>query len=576
MNRPLERKILPPARLAETLREQRSGGRTVVHCHGCFDIVHPGHVRYLQFARGLGDILVVSLTADAGVSKGPDRPYIPQELRAENLAALEFVDWVVIDPCPTACELLELLKPDIYVKGREYAHSEDPRFRREKEVVERGGGRVVFHSGDVVFSSTRLLESIGRDEALDEHRLAAVCGRNHIDQSAVRAAIDSFAGVRAVVLGDIIRERYVLCDAETVAEDAAVLSLAELGTREYAGGAAATARQVQSLGGAAFLISAVGHDAASQAWEEHLSDQEFQGYLLRNRPDLVTRRTFVADDGKLFKLTRGADAPLDSATEKHVLSVVAEQLSISNLLLLCDHGYGFLTPALAAAAAEMARRLRIPVAGHAPATRAVLCDLVDTDLLTATERQLRQAVHDMNSGIPAVAWNVLSRARGRTAIISLRKRGLLSFDGRGEGASTASGHAGTPAPAEPPPLDRLRSEFVPTPGRHVVDQTGTDEALLAAAALTLAGGGSLPVATYMAAGAEAAAAARLGGDPVTQDELCRWFARRPELCVGGKFIASSDSPIASRSVNNSTAAGRSARDFDRRTAAPALVPAQAE
>ncbi|TWT39954.1 Bifunctional protein HldE [Phycisphaerae bacterium RAS1] len=556
MNRPLERKILPFPQVAETVRTQRAGGKTVVHCHGCFDIVHPGHVRYLQFARGLGDILVVSLTADAGVSKGPDRPYIPQELRAENLAALEFVDWVVIDPHPTACELLELLKPDIYVKGREYAHADDPRFRREREIIERGGGRVVFHSGDVVFSSTRLLETIGRDEQLDEQRLAALCRRNNITHAEVRQAIDSFAGVRAVVLGDIIREEYVLCDAGAVAEDAAVLSLSELGSCEYPGGAAAAARQLQALGGAAFLISAVGRDGASQAWEERLSEHDFTGYLLRNRTDMVTRRTFVADDGKLFKLTSGADAPLDSASERHVLGVVAEQLSISNLLLLCDHGCGFLTPALAAAAAGMARQLGVPVAGHAPAARAVLCDLVDTDLLTATERQFREAVHDMNSGISAVAWNVLSRSRGRTAIVSLRKRGLLSFDGRGDDAA----------------LDRLRSEFVPTPGRHFIDQTGADEALLAAAALTIAGGGGLPVATYIAAGAEAAAATRQGGDPVTQDELCRWFTRRPELGDGGRFIPSPETAAVSGSIGVSPVRVDRAPQHDGRTGGTPMLP----
>ncbi|RMF73196.1 MAG: cytidyltransferase, partial [Planctomycetota bacterium] len=163
--------------MAQHLRTRRESGKTVVQCHGCFDIVHPGHVRYLQFARQLGDVLIVSLTGDELVGKGPDRPYIPQELRAENLAAFEFVDWVVIDPHPTACELLEQLRPDVYVKGREYADSHDPRFLREREIVESYGGRVVFHSGDVVFSSTRLIESLDDDAHLDECRLRALCDR---------------------------------------------------------------------------------------------------------------------------------------------------------------------------------------------------------------------------------------------------------------------------------------------------------------------------------------------------------------------------------------------------------------
>src|SRR5438034_4378460 len=90
----------------------RAAGRTVVHCHGCFDIVHPGHIHYLQFARSLGDLLVVTVSADPQVNKGVNRPLIPDDLRAASLAALECVDIVYVNPHPTAVEILDALKPD--------------------------------------------------------------------------------------------------------------------------------------------------------------------------------------------------------------------------------------------------------------------------------------------------------------------------------------------------------------------------------------------------------------------------------------------------------------------------------
>src|SRR5215210_4646240 len=130
---PPNRKTLPlPALLA--LREQaRTRGRTVVHCHGCFDIVHPGHIHHLQFARSVGDLLVVSVSADTHVNKGVNRPLIPDDLRAASVAALECVDAVYVNPDPTAAELLERLRPDVYVKGREYERSSDPRFLAERD-----------------------------------------------------------------------------------------------------------------------------------------------------------------------------------------------------------------------------------------------------------------------------------------------------------------------------------------------------------------------------------------------------------------------------------------------------------
>ncbi|MHC4828067.1 MAG: adenylyltransferase/cytidyltransferase family protein, partial [Planctomycetota bacterium] len=128
-------KIATPAEAASTVRSVQQAGRTVVLCHGCFDIVHPGHIRHLQHAAKLGDCLVVSITGDTMVEKGTGRPLIPQELRAESLAALDCVSLVVISQEPTALELLHVLRPDVYVKGREYEGNRDPRFQAEKEVV---------------------------------------------------------------------------------------------------------------------------------------------------------------------------------------------------------------------------------------------------------------------------------------------------------------------------------------------------------------------------------------------------------------------------------------------------------
>src|SRR5687768_1029567 len=137
------RKICTQQQLLQWREEARQAGRTVVHCHGCFDIVHPGHIHHLQFARSLGDFLVVSVSADTHVNKGVDRPLIPDDLRAASLAALECVDAVYVNPDPTAVGMLQALKPDVYVKGREYERSQDPRFLAERDVVNGYGGRVV-------------------------------------------------------------------------------------------------------------------------------------------------------------------------------------------------------------------------------------------------------------------------------------------------------------------------------------------------------------------------------------------------------------------------------------------------
>jgi D-glycero-beta-D-manno-heptose 1-phosphate adenylyltransferase len=118
-------KIAERGALAATLRERRAAGAVVVFTNGCFDLLHLGHTRYLQAARALGDVLVVGVNSDASTRalKGPGRPLVAQEERAEVLAALACVDYVTIFEEATAVALVEALRPDVYVKGGDYAVS---------------------------------------------------------------------------------------------------------------------------------------------------------------------------------------------------------------------------------------------------------------------------------------------------------------------------------------------------------------------------------------------------------------------------------------------------------------------
>lgn len=161
-------KILDLEDLASRLRALKAEGRRIVHCHGCFDLMHPGHIKYFQAAKGMGDVLVVTVTPDEFVDKGPGRPVFNQQLRAESIAALECVDFVAINKWPTAEETLRLLKPDYYVKGQEFERLEDKtgKIQREYQVIKEIGAEMRF-THEIVFSSTELLKSHfkGRDEA---------------------------------------------------------------------------------------------------------------------------------------------------------------------------------------------------------------------------------------------------------------------------------------------------------------------------------------------------------------------------------------------------------------------------
>lgn len=151
-------KILELEELAKNIQKLKSKGEKIVHCHGCFDLMHIGHIKYFQAAKKMGDILVVTVTPDVYVDKSPDRPVFNQNIRAESIAALECVDYVAINKWPTAEETLRLLRPHIYVKGQEFENLQDKtgKIQREYEVVKEIGAEMRF-THDIVFSSTKLL-----------------------------------------------------------------------------------------------------------------------------------------------------------------------------------------------------------------------------------------------------------------------------------------------------------------------------------------------------------------------------------------------------------------------------------
>jgi rfaE bifunctional protein nucleotidyltransferase chain/domain len=154
------RKVWALEDIARRLQNPRRRGRKIVLCHGCFDLMHIGHIRHLQAARRMGDLLVVTVTADEYVDKGQGRPAFIDELRAECLAALACVDFVAINPWPTAVEAIRLLRPNYYVKGQA---GEDPagqsaRLRQEIAMARAVGGDVRF-THEAVFSSTALLNT---------------------------------------------------------------------------------------------------------------------------------------------------------------------------------------------------------------------------------------------------------------------------------------------------------------------------------------------------------------------------------------------------------------------------------
>ena len=166
--------------------------------------------RNLLYAKTKADILVASLTADEHIKKGNMRPYVPQDLRAINLAALEMVDYVVVDTDPTPIRNLGIIKPDYFAKGYEYtAGVVHPKTQEEMKTLESYGGEMIFTPGDIVYSSSALIELAPPSIAIE--KLINLMQSEGVSFGDLRKAIVGMKGVKVHVVGDTIVDSYTYC-----------------------------------------------------------------------------------------------------------------------------------------------------------------------------------------------------------------------------------------------------------------------------------------------------------------------------------------------------------------------------
>ncbi|MBC7833670.1 MAG: adenylyltransferase/cytidyltransferase family protein [Phycisphaerales bacterium] len=544
---PSSAKVLGKARLMAVRARARAEGLTVVQCHGCFDIVHPGHIRHLRHAKSHADILLVTITGDVEMKKGTGRPLIPEELRAENLAALDFVDWVYVEQRPTAAELLAEVQPDVYVKGREYELNNDPRFKAERSAVESHGGRVVFSSGDVIFSSTALIAALEQSTDPYHARLAQLLDKPQLEGAKLTSLIASFRGKRVTVVAEPTIDTYVLCDRPEVAGESPVMTLRPIERRTYDGAGAILCRHLAAMGASPVLVTALPPSEETTALRQRLLLDGVQMRTVNVDWTIPEKQRFLVGAQKVMKLDLVEPLTLDATQQDELIELAAQTASEHgghDAAIIADFGLGLFSPGVTGRLCKRLRQHTGVLSGDVSGRRNNLRHMSRMDLLCPSEPELRESLRLFDEGLPTATWSLLEQTGSRAAIVSMGAEGLIGFERLPETDADAS----TPAGAF---RSRVSGEHVPALCGHAVDPLGCGDALLATATLVLCCGGSLLAASFLGAVAAAAQAQRLGNTVVSASDLRHGVARihashltyaHPETIVG----RTSRSPVAAR------------------------------
>jgi len=347
---PRNPKVKDLQELAQQLQDWKAAGKKIVLSHGVFDLLHMGHIRHLEQAKRMGDVLVVTLTEDHHVNKGPNRPSFPQDLRAEAVAALEVVDFVAINRWPRAVETIQLLRPDTYVKGQDYRVAEEDitgGITPEAEAVRGVGGQIQF-TDEITFSSSNLLNTHFSPFPPETEAYLQDFRRNHSADEVI-SWLDKVSHLRPLVMGEAIIDEYLFCEGLGMSSKDPVLAVLQDKVECCAGGSLAVANHLAGMCGEVRLITQLGDRDRREDFVRASLKPNVDPVLLTkaNAPTVHKRRIVDRYSGNKLLEIYVMDDRLSEGEEATDLEAALEKGSRDrDLILSIDYGHGLMTPAV--------------------------------------------------------------------------------------------------------------------------------------------------------------------------------------------------------------------------------------
>ena len=467
-------KIHSVADLGRLAAQARARRQRVVLCHGVFDLVHMGHVRHFEAARKEGDVLIVTLTADRFVNKGPGRPIFSEEIRAEMIAALQYVDYVGVNHAPDAEPALDTIRPDVYVKGSDYENPEEDitgKITTERETVERRGGRLVF-TRDITFSSSNL---INRYLAVYDPPLRDFLDSLRADGGRKRVGdlIESARSLKVLIVGDTIIDEYQYVGTLDKPSKEHIIASLYQGTEIFAGGVIATANHVAAFCSEVEVITTLARGCPHEGLiKENLKPNVRLNVVpVSDRP--TTRKLRYVDAGsymrKLFEVYFMDDRPLSQGERDALDDLLAHKALWADMVIVNDFGHGMIGREHAEALRKNAKFLAVNAQTNA-GNRGynLVTKYRDADYICVDAPEARLATGDKYSEIAEVVSEGLPRLTGcRQAIVTHGSYGCYCY---------APGQGVTRIPA-----------FT----KSVVDTVGAGDAFFAMTAPLVACGGGI-------------------------------------------------------------------------------------
>ena len=440
----------------------------VILCHGNFDVVHPGHVRHLTYAKSKADKLIVSITADKFIQKGIYRPFVPQNIRAINIAAFEMVNYVIIDDNKKPLNLIRDLKPDYFAKGFEYNSSGlPPATKEEQEVVTKYGGDIIFTPGDIVYSSTKIL-NIAQPE-ISNFKLLDLMKINKITFKSLREILNKLNKIKVHVIGDMIIDTYTntsLIGGHTKTPTPSVLQQEKT---DFVGGAGIVAKHLKEAGANVTLTTVLGNDRLKDFVLSEFKKNKIKinGIIDKTRPT-TNKNTIISSGYKLLKIDKVDNQPISEKIFENIKSLIKKEKC--DVIIFSDFRHGIFNKTNIKILSNSIKKNVIKVADSQVASRwGNILDFKKFDLITPNEKEVRFSLADQDSSISELTRELSKLSGFKNLILKLGERGTITVAKQNNSLSFAT----------------------PSFTKNVIDAVGAGDALLAYASLCLASSKSI-------------------------------------------------------------------------------------
>ncbi len=478
---------MPLDRFVERVAKLKAAGKKVVLCHGVFDLLHYGHIVHFEEARRQGDVLVVTITPDVYVNKGPNRPAFSEAHRAQILAALEMIDYVAINQWPSAVELLEAVQPNVYAKGPDYKNHEGDvtgKIGDEEAAVRNAGGEIYYTEGITFSSSTLINRHFSSLPAEVNEYLAEV--RATFTPSQVFDSLDSLRKMRVLVVGEAIIDEYVYVDQMGKSSKEPVLAMRYASEEQFAGGALAIANHMAAFVDDVTLLTFLGaYDGHEDFVRGSLAPNVRPLFLNKKSSPTIIKRRYVEQYllSKLFEVYIFNDEFLDDEDNERFGSQLEAIAGKYDLVVAADFGHGIFTPRAIDVLQSKARFLAVNTQqnaaniGYHTISRYSRADFVCTN-----QGELRSDSRTRLGDIKPLILALVDRIHNESTLVTRGKLGAL-FYREGEGWSSGPAFA-----------------------QSVTDRVGTGDAVLSWTAPMAASGLPGPMIVFIAnvIGAQAA------------------------------------------------------------------------